>query len=222
MDSKYNSNEDNAKVVNHNEMHNCNVFQGDSYGGIFPLPGAQVTIIQNLDPKKQKKGEGCQVEGKAESLNDREERKQMVLDDIISRFNFDESMLARDEQGHQITTLRIQLLFSKILGMRGAHPGQNGQAIVEVLWTLLMDERNQCSKHPNEGFFRQTVLNLIGYFVSNGLVCGQPRVVARAIFPGTDTNEARNISRGISSPVFPEGTADHIDLYIEKLHNGEI
>lgn len=219
MDS---NNNDNAKVVNHNEMHNCNVFQGDSYGGIFPLPGAQVTINQYLDPKKMKKGEGHQVDGKTETKEARDARKLKTMEDIIGRFDFSDEQLARDERGNKITNERLGILFAKVFGLRGAHPSASANAIIEVLWTLLIDERNQCAKRPNEGFFRQTVLNIIGYFVSSGIVCGQPKEVARSIFPDTDTNEARNINRGISSNVFPEGVADHIDNYIDKLQNGEI
>lgn len=217
-----NKSEDTAKVINHNEMHNCNVFQGDSFGGIFPLPGAQVTINQYLDPKKMKKGEGQQVDGKTETKDDREARKLTVMEDIIGRFDFADEQLARDERGNRITNDRLGILFAKVFGMRGAHPAASSQPVIEGLWTLLIDERNQCAKRPNEGFFRQTVLNVIGYFFSNDIVCGQPRDVARSIFPDTDTNEARNINRGISSNVFPEGTAEHIDLYIDKLQNGEI
>lgn len=219
MDS---NNNDSAKVVNHNEMHNCNVFQGDSYGGIFPLPGSQVTINQYLDPKKMKKGEGQQVDGKAETKEARDARKLKTMEDIIGRFDFLDEQLARDERGNKITNERLEILFAKVFGLRGAHPSASANAVIEVLWTLLIDERNQCAKRPNEGFFRQTVLNIIGYFVSNGIVCGQPREIARSIFPDTDTNEARNINRGISSNVFPEGVADHIDNYIDKLQNGEI
>lgn len=203
-------------------MHNCNVFQGDTYGGIFPLPGAQVTINQYLDPRKMKGGEGQQVNGKIETKESRDERKKSVMEDIIGRFSFSTEQLARDRRGNRISNERLGIAFAQVLGLRGAHPGASAMSLIEQLWTLLIDERNQCVKRADEGFIRQTVLNIIGYFVKRGIVCGQPRDVARSIFPDTDTNEARNINREISSNVFPDGTAEHIDFYLNKLQNGEI
>ena len=86
-----------AKVVNFNQMENCNVFMGDSYGGIFPLPGAQVTINQDLS-KQPKKGESPSsvVEGKVESQEDREARKSRVIEDIVARFDFTREQLCYD------------------------------------------------------------------------------------------------------------------------------
>lgn len=65
-------NEQQPKIVNHNEMHNCNVFMGDTYGGIFPLPDAEVTITQNLGPQKK----STQVSGEAETKEERKLRKE--------------------------------------------------------------------------------------------------------------------------------------------------
>ena len=221
MENKNNT-EDGIRVVNHNEMHNCNVFQGDTYGGIFPLPGAQVTINQYLDPRKMKTGEGQQALGKVEPKEERDERKRSVMEDIIGRFNFTDEQLARDRRGNRISNERLGIAFAQVFGLRGAHPGTSAMSLTEQLWTLLIDERNQCAKRAGEGFIRQTVLNIVGYFAKRGIVSGQPRDVARSVFPDTDTNEARNISREISSNVFPEGTANHIDFYLNKLQNGEI
>ena len=94
--------------------------------------------------------------------------------------------------------------------------------MMEQLWVLLIDERKQCTKVAGEPFFRQTVLNIFGYFAQEGLLTGSPLEIARAIFADADTNTAKNISRGITSPVFPEELSDMLNFYISKLNNGEI
>lgn len=211
-----------VKVVNFNEMKDCNVFQGDSYGGIFPLPGAQVTITQNYGQQGKKPTDATMIEGKVESKEERENRKSKIIEEIISKFDFSEEQLGYDNNRKKLTNEKIAILFAQIFGLRGAHPSSNSQTLVEQLWCILIDERNQCSKRAGEDYFRQTVLNILGYFVSNGLLSGMPRDLARSVFPETDTNEAKNVTRGISSNVFPKGIAEHIDLYIDKLQNGKI
>lgn len=206
------------KIENH--MENCNVFMGDSYGGIFPLPGAQVTIHQHLDPKKMKKGEGQQTEGKVETAEARDKRKAEVMKAITCRFNFEDENLGYDNKRNRITNERLGTLFRKCFGI-GSYPTTANKALMEQLWVLLIDDRNQCAKESGEDFFRQTVLNIIGYFAGEEIVCGMPRVIARSIFKDADTNIAKNISRGIGSNVFPEGTAEMLDFYIEKLQDGE-
>ena len=206
-----------SRIVNNNEMHNCNVFMGDSYGGIFPLPGAQVNITQNLGPQKK----SPHTEGKTESADDRQSRKEATIAALCKRLDFTPEMLGYDEQCHKLTNERIALLLRRCLGMSSIPPKEEFRPVMEKLWVLLIDERNQCSKVAGELYFRQTVLNLIGYFVGEELLTGAPRDIARAIFPDTDTNTAKNISRGISSPVFPEGLSDMLDFYITKLNNGE-
>lgn len=211
-----------AKIVNYNEMNNCNVFQGDSYGGIFPLPGSQVTVTQNLGPQSKKNSDTTKVDGGVEPKEERTKRKNRIIETIISKFNFSQEQQGIDSQRKKITNERLGILFANIFGMRGSHPSPEAQVLVEQLWCILIDERNQCSKRSGEDFFRQTVLNIIGYFQSNDLIVGMPRELARSVFPETDTNEAKNVTRGISSPVFPNGTSEHIDIYINKLLNGKI
>ena len=219
MDTQNKNQEDNRpKIENH--MENCNVFMGDSYGGIFPLPGAQVTIHQHLDPKKMKKGEGQQTEGKVETEEAREKRKANVMNTITEMFAFEDENLGYDNKRKKITNERLGMLFRKCFGI-GSHPTAKNKAIMEQLWVLLIDERNQCAKEPGEDFFRQTVLNIIGYFTGEEIVCGMPRVIARSIFKDADTNIAKNVSRGVGSNVFPEGVADMLDFYIGKLQDGE-
>lgn len=218
MENKNNEN-DSPKIENH--MENCNVFMGDSYGGVFPLPGAQVTVNQFLDSKKMKNGTGQQVEGRAESKEEREKRKAEVVKAITGKFDFADNQLGYDSQHKRITNDRLASLFRKCLGMGYIPPTAENRAIQEQLWVLLMDERNQCFKTEGEGFFRQTVLNIIGYFAHCGLVMGSPLDLARAVFKDADSNLAKNVFRNITSNVFPDGLVDMMDHYIDKLQDGE-
>lgn len=206
------------KIVNHNEMHNCNVFLGDSFGGIFPLPGAQVSITQNLGSRKKP----TQTEGKTETEEERRNRKEAAIMSIVKRIDFEPTMLGFDNNKNRLTNERIGYLMRCCLGVGYTPPRKEFLPVMEQLWVLLIDNRNQCHKEAGELYFRQTVLNIIGYYVSKGLITGSPRDIAQAIFPNADTNLAKNITRGISSPVFPEGLADIFDFYIDKLLHGEL
>ena len=220
MDTQHKNQEDHRpKIENH--MENCNVFMGDSYGGIFPLPGAQVTIHQHLDPKMMKKGEGRQVDGKAESQEDREKRKDTVMKAITGRFCFTEEQRGRDYKGKRITNEQLAVLFRRCFGLGRVPPSAANGAIMEQLWVLLIDARNQCPKDAGLGFIPQTVLNIIGYFKQRGLVSGQNRELARVVVKDADTNIAKNIERGLQSNVFPQGTKEMIDHYIDKLMEGK-
>lgn len=212
------NNKDNCKIYNENHMENCNVFQGDQYGGVFPLPGAHVTINQQLGKGQKPKQEV--TEGKVETAEERNKRKAEVMKAITDKFDFEDENLGYDNTRKKITNERLGMLFRKCFGI-GSYPTAENKAIMEQLWVLLIDERNQCAKEPGEDFFRQTVLNIIGYFAGEEIVCGMPRVIARSIFKDADTNIAKNISRGVGSNVFPEKTPDVLGFYIDKLMDGE-
>lgn len=209
---------DKFKVYNENHMENCNVIMGDQYGGIFPLPGAQVTINQHYGKGQRPKQDV--TEGNVESVDVRERRKMDVMRAVTDRFDFADENLGFDDKGKRITNERLRVLFGKCLGM-GSYPSAQNKMVMEQLWVLLMDERNQCFKEPGEDYFRQTVLNILGYLAAEGVVCGQPREIARSVFKDADTNIAKNVSRGIGSTVFPEGAADVLDYYIKRLMNGD-
>lgn len=211
-------NKDNIKIYNENHMEGCNVFLGDQYGGVFPLPGAQVTINQEFGKGQKPKQEF--VEGKVETVEERDKRKAEVMKAITDKFDFVDENLGFDNRHRRITNERLGVLFRKCFGI-GSYPSATNKAVMEQLWVLLIDDRNQCTKMPGEDFFRQTVLNIIGYFVGEEIVCGMPRVIARSIFKDADTNIAKNVSRGVGSNVFPEGTSDMLDFYINKLLEGE-
>lgn len=214
------NNKDNKGIYNENHMENCNVFQGNIYGATFPLPGANVTINQYYGKGQSQQPKEEVKEGKVESAEERENRKIMVIKDITSHFNFKENMLEYDNTDKLITNERLSVLFSKCLGV-GGYPSTTNRLLMEELWVLLIDKRNQCFKQPKEDFFRQTVLNIIGYFVGKRLICGSKLDIAQCIFKDADTNLARNIDRNIESTVFPKGTKDMLDYYINELKDGK-
>ena len=117
--------------------------------------------------------------------------------------------------------MRLATLFRQCFGLGHVPPSAANGAIMEQLWVLLIDERNQCPKDAGLGFIPQTVLNIIGHFAKRGLVSGQRRELARAVIKNADTNIAKNIERGLQSNVFPQGTEEMIDHYIDKLMKGE-
>lgn len=203
-------------IVNH--MTNCNVIQGDQYGGVFPLPGSQVTINQQFGKGQKPKQEVA--EGKVESADEREKRKTEIMRTITEAFDFSDEQLGRDNKRKPITNARLAVLFRKCFGM-SSYPTAANKVIIEQLWTLLIDERNQCPKDAKLGYIPQTVLNIIGYFKQRDLVSGTRMVLAQSVYKDADSNMARNIERAVSSNVFPEGTMDLLDYYIDKLMEGE-
>lgn len=209
---------DNCKIYNENHMENCNVFQGDQYGGVFPLPGSQVTINQQFGKGQKPKQEV--TDGKVETAEEREKRKAEVMKAITEAFDFSDEQFGRDNKHKPITNGRLATLFRKCFGI-SSHPTQTNKVIMEQLWVLLIDERNQCPKDAKLGYIPQTVLNVIGYFRQRDLVCGQPQDLARSVYKDASSNMSKNITRGVSSNVFPEGTMDMLDYYIDKLMNGE-
>ena len=213
---------DHAQVVNHNEMHNCNVFNGDIYGGNFPLPGGQVIINQILDPKQMKKQMQEQAQNTRESAENRDEKRKKVMEDIIRRFDFSPEQLTDDRKGKPITNERLGIAFAQVFGLRAAHTPLEKIELVDQLWSLLTESRKQCFKEKNEDFFRQTVLNILGSFKDARVISGLPHSLAQSVFPGISPDLARNISRGTTSTVFPKGTDEHVRFYVEKLLNGDI
>lgn len=209
---------DNCRIYNENHMENCNVFLGDQYGATFPLPGSQVTIHQTFG--KNAKPTSDVKEGKVESAEDRDRRKLEVIRDIVGRFNFEPSQLGYDGKGKRITNERIAILFRKCFGF-GSYPTVSNKAIMEQMWVMLIDKREKCFKEAGEGFFRQTVLNVLGHFYQSGLLCGEQNKLLQAVFPKANPNLTKNLQRGITSS-FPKGTDEMIDRYIETLMDGEI
>lgn len=213
------------KIENHFEagsMTNCNVFTGTVNGGVFPLPGSQPVINNNYyggeKPQQQaaEKEATSEVQEEEETPEERAKRKEKVLSSITALFDFDDKAFCRDNNGNRVTNDRLATLFRRCFGF-GSYPSKELMSVIDTLWVLLIDKRNQCSKNPNEDYFRQTVLNVLGYYKEKGIVCGNKLELARSVFKDADDSLAKNIERGISSNVFPAKTSELLDLYIDKL-----
>ena len=211
------NNKDRTHIINENHMENCNVFLGDIYGACFPLPGAQVTIEQHYDNGQMPTSKV--TKGQVETAEDREARKSRVMKDITRLFNFSPRQLGLDNKKKRISNERLAILFRKCFGI-GSYPPNEERAIIEKMWVLLIDKRDKCAKMGGEDFFRQTVLNIIGYFKSCELLTGSSLDLAKACFKEADANLAKNIERNITSISFPEGIADVLDHYIDDLKAG--
>ena len=238
---------DKRNVVNNNHMENCNVFMGDIYGAIIPLPGTPVTINQHYGkdtPPWAARQQQADTDGTPPWAADKQQpqphdtpqpapgarqehraRKEKAMADILSNFRFEDKMLAYDGRGKKITNERLRYLLRLCLGMTDIKPSETFRNIQEQLWTMLIDKRTRCTKVNGEDFYRQTLLNVVGYFISSRLLGGKPLDVAKCIFPDFDSKSdggmLKNLSRGITDN-FPEGTTTLLDHYIKKLMDGEI
>lgn len=212
------------KIENHFEagsMTNCNVFTGTVNGGVFPLPGSQPIINYGWEkPQQQAAKKEATPEVQKETPEERSKRKEKVMKAITALFDFDDNVFCRDNNGNRITNERLATLFRRCFGF-GAYPSKELMSVIETLWVLLIDKRNKCSKNPNEDFFRQTVLNVLGYYKEKGIICDKKLDLARSVFKDADDSLPKNIERGISSNVFPAKTSELLDLYINKLRKGE-
>lgn len=213
-----NINKDRAQIINENHMENCNVFMGNIYGASFPLPGAHVTIEQHYGDGQ--KPTSNVPKGQVKSEENQEEKKIRVMKSITSLFDFSDQQLGRDNKNNRLTNDSIAILFRKCFGI-GSHPTSEDRQIMEEMWTLLIDKRDKCAKQGGEEFFRQTVLNVIGYFKFCGLLAGTPLDLAKACFKDADANLAKNIERNITSNSFPKRMVDIIDFYIDELKDGK-
>ena len=71
-------------VILHQENHNCNIFQGNIFGGVFPLPGSTVNYCQGGE-----RNENLQSSASEDSLS-REDRichcvEQLIDEDVIRK-----------------------------------------------------------------------------------------------------------------------------------------
>lgn len=204
-------------------MTNCNVFTGTVNGGVFPLPGSQPTInnIYGGEKSQQQSTEKeATSEVREETPEERAKRKDKVMNAITALFDFDVKVFCRDDNGNRITNERLATLFRRCFGF-GAHPSKELMSVIDTLWVLLIDKRDKCSKNPNEDYFRQTVLNVLGYYKEKGIVCGSKLELARSVFKDANDSLAKNLERGISPNAFPAKTSELFDLYIDQLIKGD-
>lgn len=221
---------DKEKDINntiHNDIHDNAgpIFCGVVYQPTFVQPGANLT--QNIVNKNDAKdvAEEVDLSDKPESIEEQkeeltDEKKKNIINTITSLFNFDDKDFCKDNNGKRITNERLAILFRLCFGC-GAHPSKELLSVIKTLWGLLIYKRNQCFKKPDEDYFRQTVLNILGYYKESGIICGNKLELARSVFEDADESLAKNIERGITSPVFPSKTRELLDLYIDKLKKGD-
>ena len=209
-------NKDQQPNINiHNENHNCNIFQGPTYGGIFPLPGANVTIHQYASDAQGKPTQ--EIQGPSEKKDDRDARKQAAIKDICQRLdNLEEDMLGHDNHGQRISHDLLGIFFKRFLGVAERGSKHEFVAIQEAIWTILIDNRFRCTKTDKETFFSQTFLNIMGYLHKQGIINGKVQDILECLYQKPETSMRKCLERGIVS-AFPEGTEDMLDFYITHL-----
>lgn len=208
-----------GNITNHNEMHDCIVFMGDSNGGIFPLPGSNVTIHQEIISRSKPKQ---QVNGACESMEQRTERKRQAMKDMCKRLEqLDASFLGYTDRRERVSITLLCSLLQRFLGMHTIPPKQEYLVIQEQIWTILIDHRVRCVKPSNDLYFPQTFLNIIGYLREKGLISGKVTELLHQLYPGADDGLVKNIERSELN-AFPEGTHEMFDFYINKMSHGEI
>jgi hypothetical protein len=201
------------------KMENWNVFMGDSYGGIFPLPGAQVTVHQHAAAN----GKPAQTtQGPIETQDDRQERKQRAINDMCSRIdNLKEDMIGYDNDGNKLKYAMLSAFLRKALGVLEGRPDSQYQAIQEGIWCILIDKREKCIKDPKEQFFSQTFLNIIGYLIKHSIINGKKQDILNCLYAKPEESMRKCLERGIVS-AFPAGTEDMLDFYIDQLKEGRL
>lgn len=201
-----------GKVVNLNMNKDCQVFPGEIYGGVFAMPGANVTVC----PPQPKK--------KADAPTNNELRiqiKERVLKQLESKIDFETDQLGYDEQGKRMTNDRLRLLLRRCLGMGLIPPTREMKEQIDVLWELLIDRREKCHKEAGEDYYRATLLNLFGYFLQRRLLCGRIAVVAGVLVKNPSEAECKHLERALSNSPAMQTVQTMLDYYIEKLNHGE-
>ncbi len=223
------NNENQPTIVNHNEMHNCNVFNGNVYNATFPLPGAQVTIHQYAadstgNPKQEK-------QGPIEPAEERTKRKEVAFNNMYRKLeNLEESMLGYNNNGERITHFQLSILLHRCLGMHSTPSKEEYMPIQETLWTILIDARNRCIKDPKELYYPQTFLNIVGYLRKQQIIINtQPTQLLGILYPDLRDSEKKRLSVHIdrvflttsNNPII-DGLEDMFNFYTNLLKNGEI
>lgn len=218
------NNESKPTIVNHNEMHNCNVLTGPVYGACFPLPGAQVTINQYADAKGKMKQEAS---GPIEPVEARSKRKEEAMRDMFRKIeNLEEGMLGYTNAGRRITHAQVSVLLHKCLGLGNVPSKKEYMRIQESLWTILIDKRTRCTKDGNELYYPQTYLNIIGYLREKEIIVNvQPKKLLNTLYPKAEQNLVENIKRAFTTtsgnPIV-DGIEEMFNFYIEQLKDGKI
>ena len=196
------------------KMENCNVIMGDSIGGLFTLPGSNVTVNQYADAKSQPKQA---IEGASESVDERNARKRAALNEMCSRLeNLEYAMIGCDQTGKQLDYLHLTSFLRKALGMLEQGNKEEFLSVQERIWTILIDRRDKCHKDPKDLFYPQTYLGLVGYLVEKEVINGKPQKILDCLYEKNDQSMLKNLKRSIVS-AFPEGTREMLDFYIDLM-----
>ena len=202
------------KTVQEIKMENCNVFMGDSYGGIFPLPGAQVTVNQYADGQAQP---AQTTEGATEPTNERMARKQAAINDMCRRLeNIEQNMIGYDNTGKQLDYIHLTTFMRKSLGMLEQGNKEEFLSVQERIWSILIDRRDKCHKDPKDLYYSQTYLGLVGHLIEKEVISGKPQKILDCLYEKNDQSMIKNLKRGIVS-AFPEGTTQMLDFYIDLM-----
>lgn len=195
-------------------MENCNVFMGPVDRGVFPLPGAHVTINQYSDKKGQAKQD---IDGPVESADDRQARKEAAIKDMCRKLeNLEEEMLGYYDDGKRMGYVQLTTLLRKALGMLEMGSKHEFIATQEGIWTILIDRRDKCVKDPKDSFYPQTFLNIIGCLRQKEIINGKVQDILDCLYAKPDASMRKCIERGIGT-AFPEGTEEMLEFYINLL-----
>lgn len=201
------------------KMENCNVIMGDSIGGMFTLPGSQVTVNQYADSKSQPKQE---VQGTTEPQDERNARKQAAIDDMCRRLeNLEPEMIGYDHMGKRLDYVHLTAFMRKALGMLDRGNKQEFLSVQENIWTILIDRRDKCHKDPKDIYYPQTYLGLVGYLVEKEIINGKPQKIMDCLYEKNDQGMMKNLKRSIVS-AFPEGTRQMLDFYLDLMKRQEL
>ena len=196
------------------KMENCNVIMGDSIGGLFTLPGSNVTVNQYADAQSLPKQA---IEGSSEPVDERNARKRAALNEMCSRLeNLEHSMIGCDQTGKQLDYIHLTTYLRKVLGMLEQGNKEEFLVVQEGIWTILIDRREKCHKDPKDLFYPQTYLGLVGYLVEKEVINGKPQKILDCLYEKNDQSMMKNLKRSIVS-AFPEGTREMLDFYIDLM-----
>lgn len=199
-----------------------------------PIPAGTVFNINNVFDDGTMNifgnGSGKATAAIAETEEARGKRLDKVLNVVAKRLNkFDDTMLWRDTEGHQMKSENLVVLFRKCFGLN-THPGvENGQKeITANLCTMLLEKRKGCGELNNDGYVLHTVMNVLGYFTAKGVIVASDMKIA-ILMVGFDKKHtihvedktflesmARNVGRGRNG-IFDEKTMKWFDYQIDGM-----
>lgn len=140
-----NNNEEENKpvIIEHQEMHNCNVFQGPIYGGVFPMPGATVNYNPTIAPQPETKTDEAEA---AAAQPQGVEAVRPLLDAVVDA----EDERKRKQLKKTIDAVLKDKMFAEAfmtVAPRGFKGGYNQKLLLNLLG--FMHDRGVCSLSYN-------------------------------------------------------------------------